>query len=81
MFELPRRRRRLRTLVGRIEQRSRLIHHGDIARTQFRHAGGDQVDDRSDLSGLQVPPGIELQHDGRGRLARIPQKNRRFRKR
>ena len=81
MFELPRRRRRLRALVGRIEQRSRLIDHGDVARTQFRHARGDQMHDRSDLPGLQAPPGIELQHDGCGRLARIAQKNRRFRKR
>ena len=38
-----------RRLAGVGQQVAGLVDHGDVRRRQFRHAAGDQVDDRADL--------------------------------
>ena len=39
--------------LGPGKQVAGLVHHRDVARRQLRHAAGDQVLDRADLSGVQ----------------------------
>src|SRR3990167_5694533 len=61
------------------QQIALLVDHGDLGLVHFRHAAGDQIDDRHHLTRFQAAPGIQLnQYRGAG-FALITHKHRTLR--
>ncbi|VVN43341.1 hypothetical protein PS682_05659 [Pseudomonas fluorescens] len=64
-------------LIG--QQVALLVHHGDLRFAQFRHTGGDQVDDRQHLPRFQGAASEQFDQHRGARLALIAHKHRAFR--